>query len=339
MSVPVLTIFNNKGGMGKTTVISHLAWTLSRLGKRVVAIDLDPQANLTLSFLGEDELEHIWESKLQGSTIFQCLKPLMMVGDIVEPQLKKISSNLYLIPGDVNLATYEDILSNEWSVSLGDGNLYRPMRVLSAFGQIMQMAARKVGADIILVDIGPSLGAINRSVLVSTDYIVIPLSADLFSLQGLRNIGPILQGWKSNWKKRLDNYRDNSEFSMEDVGEIPHGKMQPVGYLVQQYGIRADRPIKVYDQWVTRIPNTYREAILGEEPSFQGLLYTDKYCLGIIKHYRSLIPMAQEKHKPIFNLTSADGAIGSHAGAVQDAKKDFEDLAKKIADKIGLDLN
>jgi len=64
----------------------------------------------------------------------------------------------------------------------------------------------------------------------------------------------------------------------------------------------------------------------------------DPYCLATIKHYRSLIPMAQEHRKPIFNLTSADGAIGSHFGAVQDAKKDFKDLAIKIAHQISINI-
>lgn len=64
------------------------------------------------------------------------------------------------------------------------------MRILSSFWQILQMAAQKIQADIILVDIGPNLGAINRSVLIATDYVAIPLGADLFSLQGLKNLGP-----------------------------------------------------------------------------------------------------------------------------------------------------
>jgi deoxyhypusine synthase len=60
----------------------------------------------------------------------------------------------------------------------------------------------------------------------------------------------------------------------------------------------------------------------------------DPHCLATIRHYRSLIPMAQEHRKPIFNLTSADGAIGSHANAVTDARRDFQQLAIKITEKI-----
>lgn len=57
-------------------------------------------------------------------------------------------------------------------------------------------------------------------------------------------------------------------------------------------------------------------------------------CLATLKHFRSLIPMGQEARKPIFRLKSADGAIGSHAQAVQEAYKDFQHLAKKILERI-----
>ena len=114
--------------------------------------------------------------------------------------------------------------------------------------------------------------------------------------------------------------------------------MKPIGYLCQQHGVRLDRPVKAYDKWVQRIPAVYREYVLNETHSGSIRQQEDPYCLATIKHYRSLIPMAQEHRKPIFSLTSADGAIGSHANAVQDAKKDFNQLAKKIAAKIGFQL-
>jgi len=338
MISPVLSFFNNKGGVGKTSLIYHLAWMFASLRKRVVIIDLDPQANLTAAFLDEDKIEAIWNQQGLGTTIYQCVKPLTGVGDIAEPVLQNMATDLYLLPGDVSLSGYEDALSAEWPNSMGDNNLYRPMRILSSFWQVMQMAAIKVQADIILVDIGPNLGAINRSVLVATDYVTIPLGADLFSLQGLKNLGPTLRSWKNLWKKRLDNWNSNAEKSKFPDFKLPQGKMQPIGYLCQQHGVRLDRPVKAYDKWVQRIPEVYRESVLNETPSGKIRQEDDPYCLAIIKHYRSLIPMAQEHRKPIFNLTSADGAIGSHANAVQDAKKDFKQLAEKIADKIGIHL-
>lgn len=339
MSTPVLTFFNNKGGVGKTSLIYHLAWMFSSLRKRIVIIDLDPQANLTAAFLDEDNIEAIWNQQNVGSTVYQCVKPLTGVGDIAEPVLQNIATDLYLLPGDVNLSGYEDTLSAEWPNSMGDNNLYRPMRILSSFWQVMQLASGKVQADMILVDIGPNLGAINRSVLLATDYVVIPLGADLFSLQGLKNLGPTLRSWKNLWQKRLDNWNSSAEKHNFSSFQLPLGRMKPIGYLCQQHGVRLDRPVKAYDKWVQRIPVVYRESVLNENQSTECIRQEeDPYCLATIKHYRSLIPMAQEHRKPIFNLTSADGAIGAHANAVQDAKKDFRTLAEKIAVKIGMTL-
>jgi len=338
MSAPILTFFNNKGGVGKTSLIYHLAWTFASLRKRVVAVDLDPQSNLTSAFLNEDKIDRIWNGETTGSTIYQCVKPLTGVGDIVNPVLQNITSDLYLVPGDVALSGYEDALSHEWSSSMGDNNLYRPMRVLSSFWQVMRMAVNKVQADIVLVDVGPNMGSINRSVLIATDYVVIPLGADLFSLQGLKNLGPTLRSWQSLWKKRLDNWNNADEAKEYSDFRLPRGGMKPIGYLCQQHGVRLNRPVMAYDKWVNRIPAVYREFVRQENFDHAMKQRDDPYCLASIKHYRSLIPMAQEHRKPIFNLTSADGAIGSHANAVQDAKKDFTELAQKIAVEIGMEL-
>ncbi len=337
MKTPVLTFFNNKGGVGKTSLIYHLAWMYSTIGKKVIVADLDPQANLTAAFLSEERIEQLWDEQEFGSTIYHCVRPLTGVGDIVEPVLQKINTNLFFVPGDVKLSGFEDVLSSEWPNSMSDNNLYRPMRMLSSFWQVMQMGAKQINADIILVDIGPNLGAINRSVLIATNFVVIPLGADLFSLQGLKNLGPTLGSWKDRWKKRLDNWQGSRECRNYTDFELPKGKMQVIGYLCQQHGVRLARPVKAYEKWVNRIPKVYREAVLNQHNPESLKQAEDPYCLATIKHYRSLIPMGQEHRKPIFELTAADGAIGSHANAVQDAREDFKALAKKIAKKMGVD--
>src|SRR5215510_123502 len=107
MSVPVLTFFNNKGGVGKTSLVYHLAWMFSELGKRVIAVDLDPQANLTSAFLPERDLERLWDPDspaTAATTIYRCVQPLTEVGDIQQPITEKITPSLFLIPGDLGLA-------------------------------------------------------------------------------------------------------------------------------------------------------------------------------------------------------------------------------------------
>ena len=142
MTVPVLTFFNNKGGVGKTSLVYHLAWMLADMGYRVLACDLDPQANLTAAFLDEDRREQLWDEGAPATrkTIMQCVQPLMKVGDIESPTLVKISPTLRLLPGDLALAGFEDILSKEWPNALGSSDLYRSFRVLTAFSTANRMA-------------------------------------------------------------------------------------------------------------------------------------------------------------------------------------------------------
>lgn len=328
MSTPVLTFFNNKGGVGKTSLVYHLAWMLSETGHRVLACDLDPQANLTAAFLADRRLEELWtvdDTSQGGRTIMQCVRPLLDVGDVLSPKLEKISSTLGILPGSLALAGFEDALSEVWPKAL-DPEVSRPFRILTAFSTVMQDGARQMDASIILADVGPNLGAINRSALIASDFIVVPLGADLYSLQGLRNLGPTLRKWRESWKTRRDRWQ---EF------ELPRGEMAPVGYVVQQHSVRLQRPVRAYDKWVNRMPAEYARNLLGEKSGpFPETPNADARCLATIKHFRSLVPLAQEARKPIFHLTPADGAIGSHAAAAVDARRDFRALADKIANRI-----
>ena len=342
MSVPVLTFFNNKSGVGKTSLVYHLAWMLSDMGYRVLACDLDPQANLTAAFLDEDHLETLWndESDTAAKTILQCVRPLTKVGDAKEPTLAQIPEpslifgNLALIPGDLVLAGFEDTLSSEWPKALGSNpsELFRSFRILTAFSTVMQSGAAQMNASVILADVGPNLGAINRSALIATDYIVIPLGADLFSLQSLRYLGPTLNQWRRDWQQRKNNWTQ-PDFP------LPDGRMQPVGYVVQQHGFHLTRPIKALNEWFNRMPEEYARNLCDDnEGPYPVTPAEDKErALAIARHYRSLVPMAKEARKPIFHLTTADGAIGSHAAAANDARQDFKDLANKIIQEINLD--
>lgn len=331
MSVPVLAFFNNKGGVGKTSLAYHLAWMISRMGRRVVAVDLDPQSNLTSAFLDEDQLEALYDAALDApTTIYRCVKPLTEVRDLHEPSLQSIAENLWLLPGELRLASFEDNLSREWTDCLGSGSsLYRPFRIVAAFWTLAQRAAEQVGADLVIADVGPNLGAINRSALIASDHVIIPLGADLFSLQGLENLGPTLRDWRMGWKKRIENYPD-------PPFPLPAGGMRALGYVVRQPGIRLGSPVKAYDKWINRIPEVYRRSMPDDAATRSD---DPPPRLALLKHYRSLVPMAQEARKPVFLLTPQDGAIGSHAVAVRNAHDDFQALAQAVLERMGLASN
>ena len=333
MTIPTLTFFNNKGGVGKTTLVYHLSWMFSELGIKTLVVDCDPQANLTAAFLDESELLTLWnhaDDKV-ARTLYEAVRPLTKVSNYTLPVLKTINQNLYLLPGDLGLSAFEDELSEDWTKALGDNTKDRAMQILSSFWRISQEKAREIEANLIVFDVGPNLGALNRSVLIGTDHVVVPLAADLFSLQGLRNLGPTLTSWRSGWNDRV--HRIGTA-----VGELPTGRASPIGYIALQQQQFLSRPIQAYESWLERIPSEYRQYFLGESvgestPSIRA----DEYCLALLRHYRSLIPLAQEARKPVFKLKSADGALGSHGAAVSRAYEDFRGLAEKILSQVGVD--
>jgi cellulose biosynthesis protein BcsQ len=221
------------------------------------------------------------------------------------------------------LSGFEDSLSTEWPKCL-DGD-ERAFRVISAFWRIIQRAATQHNADVILIDLGPNLGAINRAALIAADYVAVPLAPDLFSLQGLRNLGPTLQKWRNGWGDRLERAPADIDI------QLPEGSMQPIGYIVLQHAERLSRPIQAYGRWIARIPGEYREHVLQEPGDDTIAIKNDPHCLASLTHYRSLMPLAHEARKPMFHLKPADGAMGAHMQAVRGVEKDFQTLAAQIA--------
>lgn len=326
MTTPTLALFNNKGGVGKTSIVYHLAWMYADLGFRVVATDLDPQANLTAAFLSDDRMEELLQDPSNSDTAYGSILPLLKgIGDISAPHLEMITPRLALIPGDLLLSNFEDHLSEVWPKCL-DGD-ERAFRVTSTFWRLMQSAASLHKADIVLIDLGPNLGSINRAALIAADYVVFPLSPDLFSLQGLRNLGPRLKLWRTDWGRRL-------QVNPAPDLSLPKGQMRPIGYLIQQHSVRLDRPVHAFERWIAEIPNTYRQYVLAEPPVYKLSAGSDPNCLALLKHYRSLMPMAQQARKPMFHLRPADGALGSHFQAAQSAFKDFRELASRISSRM-----
>lgn len=333
-----IAFFNNKGGVGKTTLVYHLAWMYRRLGLDVVALDLDPQSNLTSAFLPDERLAELWEDGTPRPTILGSIRPLLdRLGDVVPPHVEVVDRELFgpnigLVPGDLGLGLFEDRLAETWPRCLDENqaNSEDGFRVTTAFYRVALAAAEQRGAGIVLIDVGPSLGAINRAALVASDHVVVPLGADLFSIQALENLGPTLRGWRRGWELRRN-------LDAAEGLALPRGEMAPAGYVVLQHAARQGSPVQAFDLWMRRVPAEYSAAVL-QGPAVSMAPSADPRCLGAIRHYRSLMPMAQQTRKPMFELTPADGAFGGHAAAVQDCRDSFEKLARRIAQECGVGL-
>jgi cellulose biosynthesis protein BcsQ len=327
--VKTIAFFNNKGGVGKTSLVYHLAWMFADNGIKTLAVDLDPQANLTAMFLDEERLESLWPDGDHPDTVFGAIQPILRgIGDIAHPHVEKIHPKLGLLPGDLGLSRFEDKLSDAWPRCHNRDEA--AFRTMTAFHRLVQQGTNW-GAELVLIDVGPNLGAINRAALIASDQVCLPLAPDLFSLQGLKNLGPTLREWRQVWS----DLRSKAPADLP----LPKGSMQPIGYIVMQHGMLDSRPVKAYKRWMDRIPGVYRESVLGEQNETLPSVAQDHYCLSLLKHYRSLMPMAMEARKPIFFLKSADGAIGAHIEAVKSCYTDFNKLASKIAAQVGIAFN
>jgi cellulose biosynthesis protein BcsQ len=295
----------------------------SELHYNVLVADLDPQANLTAMFLDEDRLAQLWtQPPIRQSVLAPMLPLLEGEGGIAYPHVEDIDG-IGLLVGDLGLSNFEDELSQQWPRCLDRDK--RAFRVIGAFHEVIQRAAAQREANMVLIDVGPNLGAINRSALIASQQVVVPVAPDLFSIQGLQNLGPRLRQWRQGWTERIGKAPPELR--------IPPGTMNPIGYVVMQHAVRLDRPIKAYNYWMEQIPKTYRESVLGEhvegKPAYPSVA-TDPHCLALVKHYRSLMPMAMEARKPMFLLKPADGAIGAHSTAVANAYGCFQRLAQRI---------
>ncbi len=299
-------------------------------GIRTLAIDLDPQANLSAMFLDEDRLSQLWEAASDATVMGSLLPLINRTGDIADPHVEKITEMLGLVCGNLALSRFEDLLSENWPKCL-DGK-EDAFRVITAFHRIIERAAQLMSAQLILIDVGPNLGAINRSALIAAEQVVLPLAPDLFSIQGMKNLGPTLRDWRNGWKKRMSELPSSANIS------APSGTMAPVGYVVMQHGIRDSRPVKAYLRWMEKIPTVFRDSLLGEQEQLLTVK-NDPYNLALLKHYRSLMPMAMEANKPMFFLKPADGAIGSHVEAVRLCYQDFHALANVIASHAGVHMS
>ncbi len=169
----VISLLNHKGGVGKTTSAINIGAGMVELGKRVLLVDLDPQANLTLS-LGIPR---------QASTIYEAIRG--------ESELKPFTAkqNMDVITSTLDLSGAEMELINEAGREYILRELFEPMRE---------------EYDFIIIDCPPSLGLLTLNALTSSDYVVIPLQTEFLALQGLAKIKQVIQKVRLRLNKKLE---------------------------------------------------------------------------------------------------------------------------------------
>ena len=325
-----IAIFNNKGGVGKTTLVANLAAFLAkRKQKRILLIDADPQCNATQAMLSEREVENLYDTTpaTKRETIWQVTQPTRAGRGFASSLPRRPVDNfkIDLLPGDPRLSLVEDVLSADW-ISATGGQV-RGMRTTLMFAKLLEKASEY---DFVFFDMGPSLGGLNRSVLLACNYFIVPTSIDIFSLQAIKNMASALVQWRKRLNRGLGDLDDPDDLQVEYAG----WQLHMLGYVTQQYIYRKDvfgkpRAVKAYDRLLRRVPVVVKKEMLER---YEGLpdVPAESYQLGTIPYFHSLIPLSQQSRNPIFALTGRDGVVGAHFTKVQE----FEDVIEEIASNL-----
>lgn len=329
-----IVFFNNKGGVGKTTLLCNLAAYLSmKKAKKVLVIDTDPQCNSTTYMLSEEQLDDIY-GKVKRESVESFLSPVRRAKGYLDKKIKPVKSARFkvdVIPGDPKLALSEDLLASDWkSATSGDP---RGLQTTLVF-QHLKLQYQEY--DYVFFDVGPSLGAINRSVLIASDYFLIPMAVDIFSLMALENINLSLTKWKKGIEDGLNKYEEEEMEPYKIDGEELSWNLNFSGYVLQQYKAKTVRGekihVKAYEKISKQIPETIEKQISS---IFEDPVKIKELFLGEIENLHSLVPMSQTANVPIFALKAKDGVVGAHFQKVQYAEGIYSTIAENLLINIG----
>lgn len=340
----IISLFNNKGGVGKTTLAYHLANVLAEMSKKVLIVDLDPQCNITICGISQERLQEIWSAEDDFITDFQAaskrktkrdfktfnkknhsihyiLKPtedgLNEILDDDLPEPISLSNNLHLIPGRLTINRFESTISDRWPKAyLGDP---LALRTISKIRKLMEVYAQKYNYDFVIIDTSPSLGALNKVIISTVDGFIIPCLPDMFSLYGIMNIGDSLKLWQKEFKTIY------SLISEEQRAMFPSSFVHFLGYTI--YNARKFTG-KTTSHWnlaqahlnyAKQIPEFINKYIIEDVRS--GLTkrqITDPIGGTAVMHSHNTLPNMSQKYKcPIWKVPTCTNLDDEDANTIK----------------------
>lgn len=348
-----ISVFNNKGGVGKTTLTFHLAHALAEMGKRVLIIDLDPQCNLTILGMDEEQLHNIWQEEDPFIDDFQSARDKISAKDfdgltsnvrsihfLLKPtedgaaEIGKLSApyalatNLDLIPGRLTMHLYEDKISGRWSdVYQGDP---LAIRTIIRIREIAENYAKQHGYDYVIMDTSPSLGTLNKVIISTTDGFLIPCMPDMFSLYGVRNIGNALTIWKKQFDTIFHLLSDEKRKS------FPTRFVRLLGFTIYN-AKKYSGPTKPWNlatahyNYAMQIPGAIKGFI---RPEIREHITDEELSHPVgeeeIMHTHNTMPgMAQKYHRPMWKVPSFEKLEASDALTVTGNRSAYEGTREK----------
>lgn len=324
-----LLFSNNKGGVGKTTLAFNCAMSFAKKGYKTVLIDLDPQCNLSRLALGDNHFEKTLFSSTERD-VYDMLKGIIEGGSDVDMTVPFISvpnseGNLSLLKGSVNLSLYENLLVSAYGQAASGQQI--GYFQTSAIDRFLREKGLMDEIDIFVVDTSPSLSLLNQIIFLGSDYFVVPMMPDAFSVQGVENLGTVYEKWKHNWKitgKALSGNTEN-KFVLSGEGLF-------IGYIVNSYNVYSKQPIKDHKHWIDEIPKKVK-SYLSEKHCKNGLVEKSwKNSLAEIQDYGRIPAKCQELGLAIFDLDPTlveEIHIGTREN-IEKSKEQFSELSEKI---------
>lgn len=317
----ILTLYNHKGGVSKTTSTFNLASYLADSGKKVLMVDADPQCNLTEIALAPTIAEldakalhstTVQVQELPGTSILDALNQRIKGDaafiDLAKVKTHKVREGLHLLRGSVDLSSIEDDLAEAHvQRSSMRTNL---MRTYVAIGDFLSRLGDKEGFDYIFIDVGPSSGALTRSFFLVCDGFFLPAAPDRFNVQAIGTLSRIIDRWMTEHAQVKKQYADL------DLPIRP-GTPAFLGAIVQAFKIYAGKAKPGYKLWMGRLPKEITNALKPVMRKHGSSLYLPSYTKPIaveIPDFNQLAPLMQEVGKAVFNIVRADTALIAESG-------------------------
>lgn len=346
----ILSIFNNKGGVGKTTLTYHLAHALAECGKKTLMIDLDPQCNLTIYSLTEEKIAEVWipedpyvedfktaresSSETEFRKISQdvrsvhfSLKPIEDGTEELKnfPPPASLKSNLDIVPGRLTLHMFEAKVAERFSSVYSGDPL--SIRTATSVRSMAETYTKMYGYDVVILDTSPSLGALNRNILSQADAFLIPGNPDLFSLYGIRNIGSALALWKRQYESIFTLLSDakRHSFSKQFVKFIGftlyNAKRLQGSKSTNEMGVA-----KAHYNYANQMPDTIFSVIPKEQMvNIDEALLRESIGHGSVIYGHNTLPsMAQKYHQPMWELPSSGELESDDASTIRGNRRIYE---------------
>lgn len=336
--VKIISLFNNKGGVSKTTTTFHLGWKLAEKGYRVLIVDTDPQCNLTglcLSTNKHSRLEDFYANN--NYNIVTALSPVFN-GEPVPLTASECysfpqNSNLFLLPGHINFSKYDT--SYTIAENLSD-SLSALKNVPGAFRTLLLETAEAKALDYILVDMSPNISSTNANILMSSDYFILPCAPDYYCYMAVQSLMDVFPRWNATYEKmRKDPVFQKASYKINDHAP------QFIGTIQQRYRPRNGAPSKAFKEWIDDIDSLVKEhfvPILEEQHMvilYNEANYDEMYNLINIADFNSLIAQSQEHNTPVFMLTQEQiKKQGKVWETMQKNIETFNETFDKLANRV-----